>query len=132
MAWSYNHKTNIRFWTNDPKYIPANDIRMGETFKDTGYGFKDTTVTHKQTEYATSNEAEEAREEHLKEQQIARNKAEAEQREINERIGKEISCIKREIKHFQDLQKRTDHAPGDFDFYSRQIKKLQKRLRTIT
>ena len=107
------------------------DIRMRESYKDTGFGYKDTRVARSQEEYATESEADEAREEYLKEQQIAKNKAEAEQQEINERIGREIKHIKREIKRFQDLQKSIDKAPGDYEFYSKEIKKLQKRLSTF-
>jgi len=130
MAWSYNHKTGKSFWTENPKYI--SDPRIGEGFKDTGYGFKDTMVTRKHTEYSTPKEAQKAREEYLKEQQIAKNEDEARQREVNERIGKEVEHINHEIKRLRELQSRTDSAPGDYKYYERQITKLQKRLRTIT
>ena len=133
MAWSYNHKTGKSFWTENPKYIP--DPRMGEGFKETGYGFKDTAVTRKHTEYATPKEAKEAREEYLKDQQIARNKAEAEQRAYDESITwaeknltQEEKELEREIKSINNMLSNYNNHPDVAAFYKNRKVGLEHKL----
>lgn len=129
---NYNPHDDKGHFTKGKQYY---DIRMGEGFKDTSYGFKDTTVTHKHTEYVNDKELLKAREEYLKDKQIARNKAEAEQRAFDESIKwakenltPEEKDLYKDIKKAEDALKFNPNNKQIQEFYTKHKNTLQAKL----